>query len=90
MSEQTRLAYSPEEAAGLLGLSRSTIYRMVENGTLPYKRVKANGKGQRERIIIPAVGLSRWLSCTDEPRQVVMNRKAREIAKSAVAKLRKA
>lgn len=84
----TRLAYSPDETADLLGVSRATIYRMVENGTLPYKRIKAQGKGQRERIIIPAAALSRWLSNTDEPRQVAMKKKAEQIAKDAVAKLR--
>lgn len=63
---------------------------MVENGTLPYKRLETMVKGGKGKIIIPAAALDKWLSKIDEPRQVVMKRKAKEIAKNAVAKLRKA
>lgn len=83
-----RLAYTVGETAKLLGVSVATIYRMVENGSLPYKRIDGRGKSGRGGILIPAAALNRWLSNADEPRQVAMERKAKEIAKGAVAKLR--
>lgn len=77
-----RLAYTIEETARLLGVSVATIYRAVEAGTLPYKRIPTrHGKG---RILIPAVALENWLSKADEPRSV---RVRREIDKK-VASLR--
>lgn len=78
---EQRLAYSPEEAAGLLGVSQKTIYRMVERGTVPFKRVKGIGRGQRERIIIPAAALEKWLSQTDESRKAEFEKKALQIVK---------
>jgi len=83
-----RLAYTVEETADLLGVSIMTVYRMVENGTLPYKRIEGRGKKGQGRIIIPFTALSNWLSKTDEPRNVTMKRRARDIAKTAVSKLR--
>lgn len=85
-----RLAYTVEETADLIGVSIMTVYRMVENGTLPYKRIEGRGKKGQGRIIIPVTALQMWLSKPDEPRQLTMERNARGIAKSAVAKLRKA
>jgi excisionase family DNA binding protein len=76
-----RLAYSPEETAGLIGVSRATIYRMVESGTLPHKRIKATGKGRSERIIIPAVALEKWLAQVDETRQAEFEKKALAIVR---------
>jgi excisionase family DNA binding protein len=81
-----KLAYSPEETARLIGVSRATIYRMIEKGTLPYKRIKAIGKGRRERIIIPTSALEKWLSQADEPRRVTIEKRAAQIAKDAVKK----
>lgn len=75
------LAYSPEEVAALIGVSLKTIYRMVEKGTLPYKRIKANGRGYRERIIIPASALEKWLAQVDEPKQSDFEKKALQIVK---------
>lgn len=89
-TEPARLAYTIDETAELLGVSRSTVYRMVENGSLPYKRISGAGKGAKGRMIIPAHGLNKWLSCPDEPRQAAFEKKAREIVKSAGTKLRKA
>ncbi|OPY63643.1 MAG: Helix-turn-helix domain protein [Pelotomaculum sp. PtaU1.Bin065] len=83
-----RLAYTVEETADLIGVSIMTVYRMVENGTLPYKRIEGRGKKGQGRIIIPVVALSKWLSQADVPRNVAMQRKARDIAKTAVSKIR--
>lgn len=90
MVETEPLAYSPEQTAALLNISPSTIYRMVENGTLPHKRIIAKGTGLRGRIIIPADALKKWLAKPDEPRQALMQKKASQIAKDAVRKLRSA
>lgn len=82
-----RLAYTVEETADLIGVSVMTVYRMVENGTLPYKRIEGRGKKGQGRIIIPSAALSKWLSQADVPRDVAIHRKARDIAKTAVSKL---
>lgn len=76
-----KLAYTPEETAALIGVSRTTIYRMIESGSLPHKRIKALGKGRSERIIIPASALDNWLSQVDEPRQMGFEKKALEIVR---------
>ncbi|OPY64126.1 MAG: Helix-turn-helix domain protein [Pelotomaculum sp. PtaU1.Bin065] len=83
-----RLAYSVEETAALLGVSTRTVYRMVENGSLPYKRLDGSGNKGRGKIIIPASALNKWLSVSDISRQEAMKAKSRQIAKEAVAKLR--
>lgn len=90
MPTTERLAYTPKEAGALIGVSAKTIQRMAENGTLPFKAIEGAGKGKRTHIVIPAWALEKWLSKPGVPRQVEMKRKAQEIAKSAVAKLRKA
>ena len=84
-----RLAYRPEEVAQLIGLSTKTIYRMAENGSLPFKQVAGAGTGERRHIVIPADALKKWLSKGDVPRQVEIERRKKAIAKSAFAKLRK-
>ncbi|GAV22662.1 helix-turn-helix domain-containing protein [Carboxydothermus pertinax] len=64
--EPQRLAYTVEEVAKMLDVSLSIVYRAVENGTLPYKRLAGGyGKG---RIIIPAEALEKWLKRPDMPR----------------------
>lgn len=83
-----RLAYTAGETADLLGVSVMTVYRMVENGTLPFKRLEGRVKGGKGRIIIPVDALKKWLSKHDEPRDLVMEKKAQKIAKEAVSKLR--
>lgn len=80
MSIADRLAYTPDEVAALMGLSRSTIYRMVENGKLPHKRILARGKGERGGIIIPAVALQKWLATPDEPRMVKVQREIDKVS----------
>lgn len=48
------LTYSASEAAAVLGVSTSTIYRMVAAGEIPTRRL-------RGRIVIPKAALQRWL-----------------------------
>lgn len=79
LAQVGRLAYTPDEAAVLIGLSRATIYRMVENGSLPHKRIGARGKGERGGIIIPATALVKWLATPDEPRVVKAQRELEKI-----------
>ena len=33
--DPVRLAYSPSEAAAALGVSRATVYKLLEDGTIP-------------------------------------------------------
>jgi len=49
-----RLALSVEEAAGLLGISRSLAYELAARGELPVLRLG-------RRIVIPRAGLERLL-----------------------------
>ena len=86
---ESRLAYTTGEVARLLGISTRTVCRMAENGSLPYKRVRGREKNGRGIILIPAKALEKFLSQPDMPRQDEMKNKAREIAKSAVTRLRK-
>jgi len=41
-----RISYSPEEAARMLGVSRSTIYKYMNAGVLPYSKL-----GKRRLIL---------------------------------------
>jgi len=50
----SRLAYSPKEAAEKLGISRSSIYALMRAGTLRTTRAGA-------RRLVPAVELDRLL-----------------------------
>jgi excisionase family DNA binding protein len=83
-----RLAYTVEETANALGVSVTTVYRMVENGSLPHKRLPGRGTGERGRIIILADALRKWISQPDEPRQITVQKNAEKIAKDAARKLR--
>lgn len=84
-----RLAYTVKEVAELIGVSIKTVYRMIEIGTIPYKKLDASGvAGKRGMFIIPADALHKWLSRTDEPRDIAFKKKAGKIARDAVAKLR--
>lgn len=40
-STSARLAYSPEEVAEQLGVSRATIYRQLKEGTIPSVKIGA-------------------------------------------------
>jgi len=51
-----RLAYSVKEAAELTGLSKRTITRQIQRGTLRSVRVS-------RRIVIPADALAEFLGC---------------------------
>jgi excisionase family DNA binding protein len=85
----TRLAYTVKETADLLGVSFKTVYRMIENGTIPHKRLDGRGKSGRGMFIIPAAALEKWLAKTDEPRDIAFKKKAEQIARDAVLKLAK-
>lgn len=84
-----RLAYTVKETADLLGVSFKTVYRMIENGTIPHKRLDGRGKSGRGMFIIPAAALEKWLAKTDEPRDVAFKKKAEQIARDAVLRLAK-
>lgn len=57
-----RLSISVKEAATVLGVDSDTIYEAIRNKTktLPYQRVS------KKKIIIPVVGLAKWLSAREE------------------------
>lgn len=50
-----RLAFSPEELAGALGVSRSTINVMLRDGYVAHTRIGT-------RILIPAAEVDRMLA----------------------------
>jgi len=83
---ENRLAYTIEETAQLLGLSPATVYRMVYDGRIPFKRT---GREKKSRIIIPAAALEKWLNNADEARGVVVEKRNRTIAMQTVEKLKK-
>lgn len=73
-----RLAYTIKETAEMLGVSVSTVYRAVEAGTLPHKRLDTgHGKG---RILIPAAALENWLRHPNRPRKVAFEEKVVRLA----------
>jgi excisionase family DNA binding protein len=55
---ENRLVYTVEEAASLLGISRSFAYEAVQNGQIPSMRI---GK----RILVPKAALERLLSADE-------------------------
>lgn len=40
MKSPTRLVFSPEEAAEMLGMSRAKLYELVKEQLVPYRRIK--------------------------------------------------
>jgi excisionase family DNA binding protein len=54
-----RRTYTVDEAAGVLGISRSTAYECVKSGELPSLRF-------RRRIVIPAHALEQLISASPE------------------------
>jgi excisionase family DNA binding protein len=50
MTNDNRLAYSPQEAADLMGLCLNTVYSLIKAGKLP--SIKIN-----RRLLIPRAGL---------------------------------
>lgn len=72
MPDVTRLAYTVDEVAAMLGVSLSTVYRAVDAGTLPHKRI---GPAKKGRILIPAAALEHWLKHSNKPRKVAFEEK---------------
>jgi excisionase family DNA binding protein len=56
---EDRLVYSVEEAAKLLGISRSLAYEAVHRGEVPSMRIG-------RRILVPKAALKRYLSLAGE------------------------
>lgn len=54
MADVERMAYSPSEAARVLGVSRPTVYTLLRRQGFPSLKVGA-------RTLIPADGLREWL-----------------------------
>lgn len=50
------MAVSVTEAAGMVGISKSTAYSLVERGELPAVRIT------EKRLIIPVKALEEWLN----------------------------
>lgn len=75
-TQPTRLAYTVEEVATMLGVSVATIYRAVDAGTLPHKRI---GPAKRGRILIPAAALENWLKHPNKPRRAAFEEKVVQI-----------
>lgn len=50
-----RLAYRPDEAADVIGVSRTTVYALMRDGALGFVRV---GRARR----IPRAELERWVA----------------------------
>lgn len=58
---------TPTEAARILGVSRPTIYRMMEDGILPYTQVKGVNKRKLRRADVER--LIKLVDKRDEPEQ---------------------
>lgn len=54
------MAYRPREVAELTGLSIRTVYNLIAEGNLPYRKVRGR-EGTREAIVVPAKALEAWL-----------------------------
>lgn len=54
-----KLAYSPEEAAKLLGVHINTVRKYIWNGQIPARKLG-------HRVLIPAHALRTWLEGKDE------------------------
>jgi excisionase family DNA binding protein len=46
-----RLAYSIDEAAALIGVSRYTMYRLMRDGTLPFARIRGQRRITRDALL---------------------------------------
>jgi excisionase family DNA binding protein len=57
LSTTDRLAYRPGEAADVLGVSRTTVYELMRDGSLGFVAI---GRARR----IPKVEIERWLTAT--------------------------
>ncbi|MHB1418877.1 MAG: helix-turn-helix domain-containing protein [Bacillota bacterium] len=70
-----KLALSPDEAAEALGVSKRTIYEMVNRKQLHHRRIKARGKKGLGKIIIPLAALEKWLAEEERPAAQVKPKK---------------
>jgi len=61
-----QLAYSPVEAARLLGVNRETIHRWLASGVIPGKKVVQPGKKGGGLWLVSAEGLRDWLASGNE------------------------
>ncbi|MEM0138517.1 MAG: helix-turn-helix domain-containing protein [Thermoplasmatales archaeon] len=80
-----RLAFTVDEVAVLIGVSASTVKRMVYCGQLPAKRTDT---GKHSRIVIPAASLESWLATPDEAPGAAAKRRNAEVAAAIRKKLR--
>ena len=51
MMPPARLAYSPSEAAELLGLSRARVYELMASGDLPSLRIGRSRRIRHEALV---------------------------------------
>lgn len=58
------ISVSTSEAARLLGVSRPTIYELIQNGGLPWFKVGT-------RTLLPVAGLKEWVATQAEKQQVI-------------------
>ena len=58
------LSVSTSEAARLLGVSRPTIYELMQNGGLPWFKVGT-------RTLLPVSGLKKWVATQAEKQEVI-------------------
>ena len=66
MIDDSRLAYSPIEAAALLGCGRSLIYELCARKDFPTIRI-----GTGRKILIPADALRVWVNDQTDGAQVM-------------------
>ena len=59
-AETERLTFTVPEVAAMLGLSRSTAYRLAADGDIPTVRV-------RGRVLVPRAALMKMLNSEEEP-----------------------
>lgn len=64
--ETTKLVYTPEEAAAMLDISRTTIYELIKGGDLRAVRVNT-GTGKKGKFRIPKVALDAYLGGSSVP-----------------------
>jgi len=58
------LSVSTSEAARLLGVSRPTIYDLMQNGGLPWFKVGT-------RTLLPVAGLKEWVAAQAEKQEAI-------------------
>lgn len=51
LSDEPRLAYSPAEAAQLLGLSRARLYELLTDGSIPSLKIGRSRRIRREALV---------------------------------------